>query len=51
MNCSRETIKMGVPSGNRRVLDLRRTLMVRRKVRHPRTPGRTPISVVAAGDS
>jgi hypothetical protein len=34
---------MVVPPGNRRVLDLRRTCIVRRRVRHPRTPGRTAI--------
>jgi hypothetical protein len=38
MNCCRETVKMGVPPGNRRVLD-------------PRTLGRTAISSFAASDS
>jgi hypothetical protein len=38
MNCRRETAEMGVSPGNRRV-------------RHPRTPGRTVISAVPAGDS
>jgi len=33
------------------VLDLRRTWLVRRKDRHPRTPGRTTRSAAAAGDS
>ncbi|MGB6927815.1 MAG: hypothetical protein WBH05_01225 [Syntrophobacteria bacterium] len=51
MNCCRETTKMGVPPGNRRVLVPRRTVKVRRRFRHPRTPGRTAISVVAASDS
>ena len=51
MNCSRETVKMGVPPGNHSVLDPRRTKTVRRRVQHPRTPGRTARSAVAAGDS
>ena len=51
MNYCRETTKMGVPPGNRGVLVPRRTRTVRRRGRHPRTPGRTAISVVAAGDS
>ena len=51
MNCCRETTKMGVPPGNRRVLVSRRTSTVRRRDRHPRTSGRTAISVVAASDS
>jgi len=42
---------MGVPPGNRRGSDLRRTCSVRRKVRDPRTPGRTARSAVAAGAS
>ena len=49
MNCCGETAKMGVPPGNRRVLVPRRTSTVRRRGQHPRTPGRTGISVVAAG--
>jgi len=51
MNCRRETVKMDVPPGNRRGLDPRRTKTVRRRVRHPRTPGRTLISAVVADDS
>ena len=66
MNCCRETVKMGVPArhrestrsgeaggppGDHRVLDPRHTWMVRRRVHHPRTSGRTSISAVAAGDS
>jgi len=51
MNYFRETMKMGVPPGNRRVLVPRRTKTVRRRGRHPRTPGRTAISRVAASDS
>ena len=51
MNCCRETTEMGVPLGNSRELVPRRTLMVRRRDRQPRTPGRTIISVVAASDS
>jgi len=51
MNPCRETAKMGVPPGNHRVLAPRRTWVVRRRGRHPRTPGRTAISVVAARDS
>ena len=43
--------KMGVPPGNRRVLVLRRTSTVRSRGRHPRTPGRTAISVVTASHS
>jgi len=42
---------MVVPPGNRRGSDLRRTCSVRRKVRGPRTPGRTARSAVAAGGS
>jgi len=48
MNCYRETTKMDVPPGNRRVLVPRRTWTVRRRGRHPRTSGRTAIPVVAA---
>jgi len=33
------------------VLVPRRTWTVRRRCRHPRTPGRAAISVVAVGDS
>jgi hypothetical protein len=44
-----EIVEMGVPPGNRRGPDLRRTCSVRRKVRDPRTPGRTVSSAVAAG--
>jgi hypothetical protein len=51
MNFCRDTAKMAVPPGNRRVLVPRRTWTVRRGSRQPRTPGRTAISVVAAGDS
>jgi hypothetical protein len=47
MNCRRETVEMAVPPGNRRGLDPRRTWKVRRRGRHPRTPGRMAISVVA----
>jgi len=46
-----EIVEMVVPPGNRRGLDLRRTVWVRRKVRDPRTPGRTAISAIAAGGS
>ena len=42
---------MVVPPGNHRGSDLRRTCSVRRKVRDPRTPGRTAISAVVAGGS
>jgi hypothetical protein len=42
---------MAVPPGNHRGSDLRRTCSVRRKVRDPRTPGRTARSPVAAGGS
>jgi hypothetical protein len=42
---------MGVPPGNHRGLDLSRTCSVRRKVRDPRTPGRTAIAAVAARGS
>ena len=41
----------GQPSRGTAGLDLRRTCSVRRKVRDPRTPGRTAISAVAAGGS
>jgi len=51
MNCCRETTKVGVPPGNRRVSVLRRTWTVRRRGRHPRTHGRAAIYVVAASDS
>jgi len=47
----RETVKMSVPPGNRRGLDPRRTWIVRRRIRGPRTPGRTTISAVAVGGS
>ena len=50
-NCRRETVEKDVPPGYRRGLDLRRTWTVRRRVRHPRTPGRTILSAVAAGHS
>jgi len=43
-------MKMGVPLGNHRVLVPRRTWMVRRRSRHPRTPRRTAISRVGASD-
>jgi hypothetical protein len=39
MNCCRETVEMAVILCNRRELDPRRTRAVRRRVRHPRTPG------------
>jgi len=42
---------MVVPPGNHRGSNVRRTLSVGRKVRAPRTPGRTAISAVAAGGS
>jgi len=51
MNRRRETVEKGVSPGNHRGLDPRRTWTVRRRIRHPRTPGRTLISTVAAGDS
>ena len=60
MNCSRETVKMGVPRAAQALapragkpsrgtagLDPRRTKTVRRRVQHPRTPGRTARSAVA----
>jgi hypothetical protein len=55
MNCSRETVKMGVPPGNHRVLNLRRTWngtaqgepVLSLSKEHQRTPGRTAISAVA----
>jgi len=47
MNSCGEIAKMVVPPDNRRVLDPRRTLTVRRRVQHPRTAGRMAISVVA----
>src|SRR5512136_1333255 len=42
---------MAVPPGNHRGSDLRRTWSVRRKVRDPRTPGRTARSALVAGGS
>ncbi|MDH3851594.1 MAG: hypothetical protein OEV25_03325 [Deltaproteobacteria bacterium] len=41
----------GQPSRGTAGLVPRRTSTVRRRGRHPRTPGRTIISVVAAGNS
>ena len=51
MNCCRETVEMAVIPDNRRELDPRRTWPVRRRIRHPRTPGRTVRYTVAAGNS
>ncbi len=51
MNWCREIMKMAVQPGNRRVLNPRRTITVRRRVEHLRTLGGTAISVVAAGHS
>jgi len=51
MNWCYETTKKGVPPDNRRVLVPSRTWMVRRRGRHPRTHGRTAISVVLVSDS
>jgi hypothetical protein len=57
-SCTRrrhEIVEMAVPPGNHpaasRDLDLRRTCSVRRKVRDPKTPGRTARSAGAAGGS
>jgi hypothetical protein len=58
MNYRRETMKMGVPAGNRRVLvseaylngTSQEELVLSLSKELPRTPGRTAISVVAAGD-
>ena len=47
----REIVEMVVPPGNHRGSNLRRTCSVRRKVRDPRTPGRTARSAVVAGGS
>lgn len=46
MHLCRETVKMAVPPGNRRGSNPRRTRIVRRRFRGPRTPGRTGISTV-----
>jgi hypothetical protein len=62
MNCCRETTKMGVPPGNRPAVPrdwseayLNGTSqgepVLSLSKEHPRTPGRTVISVVAASDS
>ncbi len=61
MNCCRETAKMGVPPGNRPAVprDSEAYLngtsqgepVLSLSKEHPRTPGRTAISVVAASDS
>ena len=62
MNCCRETAKMGVPPGNRPAVTrdwseayLNGTSqgepVLSLSKEHPRTPGRTAISVVAASDS
>ena len=62
MNCCRETTKMGVPPGNRPAVPrdwseayLNGTSqgepVLSLSKEHPRTPGRTAISVVAASDS
>ena len=64
MNRCRETVEKGVPRAAQALapragqpsrgtagLVPRRTETVRRRVRHPRTPGRTVISSVAASDS
>jgi hypothetical protein len=62
MNCCRETTKIGVPPGNRPAVTrdwseayLNGTSqgepVLSLSKEHPRTPGRTAISVVAASDS
>ncbi|MEJ2232733.1 MAG: hypothetical protein P8X67_02295 [Syntrophobacterales bacterium] len=61
MNCCRETTKMGVPPGNRPAVprDSEAYLngtsqgepVLSLLKEHPKTPGRTAISVIAASDS
>jgi N-methylhydantoinase B/oxoprolinase/acetone carboxylase alpha subunit len=60
MKCCRETMKMGVPARHRESARSGEAGgppgnpaegVIRRRSRHPRTLGRTAISVVVAGDS
>ena len=48
MNCH-ETVKMGVPPGNRKDSNPKAYVTVRRRVRGPRTSGRMPTSAIAVG--